>query len=254
MAREHFVRPPSSRVLTLMIAMTLEQIRSKIKRLADPQKARFLKRYFKTGPGEYADGDIFLGIAVPQLRKLAREHSALDFHETVRLLRSAIHEERLCALLMLVERYKKSAESDRKRIVEIYLDNTRFINNWDLVDSSAHRILGPYLETRNKKILYALARSENMWERRIAIISTFHFIRSNSFGHTLKIAKILIQDDEDLVRKAVGWMLREVGKRELRVEEDFLKNHYTQMPRTMLRYAIEKFPENKRNFYLAKTL
>ncbi|MCX6356179.1 MAG: DNA alkylation repair protein [Candidatus Aureabacteria bacterium] len=233
--------------------MTLEQIRRKIRRSADPQKAKYLKRYFKTGQGEYAEGDIFLGIAMPQLRKFAREHPALDFQELVQLLRSPIHEERLCALLMLVERYKKSAESDRKRIVAVYLDNTRFINNWDLVDSSAHRILGPYLETKNKKILYALARSENLWERRIAIISTFHFIRGNIFSHTIKIAKILIQDDEDLVHKAVGWMLREVGKRELRVEEDFLKTYHKQMPRMMLRYAIEKFPENKRNSYLMKT-
>jgi len=228
----------------------LEEIKRKIRKLADPEKARDLKWFFKTGPGEYGEGDIFLGLTVPVIRKLAREYIKLNFRDMVRFLRSPIHEERLLALLMLVERYRGGGEDDKKKIYKIYLRNSRFVNNWDLVDLSAQYIVGPYLRNRNREILYELAGSRNMWERRIAVISTFNFIRDNDFKCTLEIARMLIGDKEDLLHKAVGWMLREVGNRDRRFEENFLLKYYKRMPRTMLRYAIEKFPEHKRKAYL----
>jgi 3-methyladenine DNA glycosylase AlkD len=230
--------------------MTIHEIRKRLERLADKETAEVLQRFFKTGPGEYGEGDVFLGIRVPVLRKLAKEYQRVTNNEAQQLLRSSIHEERLLALLILVGAYSKGDESARKNIYELYLNNTRYINNWDLVDGSAEHIVGAFLMDKSKKPLYHLAESGNLWERRIAIMSTFCFIKRNEFSETLKIAKMLISDDQDLIHKAVGWMLREVGKRDLETEEKFLKNHYQKMPRTMLRYAIERFPEPKRQRYL----
>lgn len=191
-----------------------------------------------------------MGIRVPELRKLAKECQDIALKEVGQLLKSSIHEERLLALLILVRIYSKGDEPTKKNIHDLYLKNTRFVNNWDLVDTSAEHLVGAFLVDRSKKPLYGLARSKNLWERRISILSTFHFIKHGEFSETLKISGMLINDEEDLIHKAVGWMLREVGKRHMPTEERFLKEHYKNMPRTMLRYAIEKFPEPKRQRYL----
>ena len=229
---------------------SLEDIQKKLKHLRNKEKTKIHQRFFKTGPGEYGEGDVFIGVTVPELRKLAKEHKTANPSEIKKLLCSQIHEERLLSLFLLIYRYSRGDGSEKKRIYELYLKNTKFINNWDLVDSSAGHIVGAFLFDKSKKPLYGLVKSENLWERRISIISTFYFIKHNQFSDTLKIAKILLSDTGDLIHKAVGWMLREVGKRDMSVEENFLKKHYKNMPRTMLRYAIEKFPESKRLRYL----
>jgi len=218
--------------------------------LSGLEDAQFLQKYFKTGPGQYGEGDIFRGIRVPALRKLARKHRDIPFDITQRLLQSAYHEDRLLALLILVLKFARAEEAEKTYIYGLYMSNTRFINNWDLVDSSAPYIVGAYLSDRDKEPLYQFARSSMIWERRIAVLATFYFIRQDKFDDALRIAEILLADKEDLIHKAAGWMLREVGKRNLQKEEDYLKIHYTRMPRTMLRYAIERFPEEKRLRYL----
>jgi 3-methyladenine DNA glycosylase AlkD len=230
--------------------MSAKEIQKKLKSLGNKEKARKHQSFFKTGPGEYGEGDVFIGVTVPELRKLSKEYKTITLKEIKHLLRSLIHEERLLSLFLLIHRYSKGDELEKKRIYELYLKNTKFINNWDLVDSSAGHIVGAFLIDKNKQPLYNLVKSENLWERRISIISTFHFIKHNQFSDTLKISKILLSDKENLIHKAVGWMLREVGKRDISAEEIFLKKHYKIMPRTMLRYAIEKFPESKRQRYL----
>jgi 3-methyladenine DNA glycosylase AlkD len=230
--------------------MSVDEIRAKLQQLGDQQKAQFLQRFFKTGPGEYAEGDIFLGIRVPEVRKLVGHYQSLPVIESLPLLRSPVHEERLFAILLLVRIFSKADEPGRKRVYETYLENTASINNWDLVDVSAPHIVGAFLFDKNRRPLHNLAGSSDLWERRISILATAYFIRQNDFGETLKISKLLLSDREDLLHKAVGWMLREVGKRNLTEEEAFLKKHYREMPRTMLRYAIEKFPEPKRRNYL----
>jgi 3-methyladenine DNA glycosylase AlkD len=229
---------------------SLETLRSKLRTMADPEKAKVLQRFFKTGPGEYGEGDVFLGIRVPVLRKLAKENADLDQMTLRDLLRSSIHEERMLSLLILIQKYVRGTDQDREKLYGFYLANTSFINNWDLVDVSAEHVVGHFLTKGSKRPLYQLAKSSSLWERRIAMLATFQFIRQNEFGATLKIAAILLSDKEDLIQKAVGWMLREVGKRNLEVEEHFLKERYRKMPRTMLRYAIERFPEEKRKKYL----
>ncbi len=230
--------------------MIVQNIQRKIQELGNSEKAKVLQRFFKTGPGEYGEGDVFVGVKVPELRKLAKEYREITVKEVKQLLRSAIHEERLLALFILVLKYSKGNEAEKKRIYELYLKNTQFINNWDLVDSSAHHIIGAFLVDKRKEPLYSLAKSMNLWERRISIISTFYFIKHGKYAETLKISEILLTDEQDLIHKAVGWMLREIGKRHMPTEEKFLRKHYKRMPRTMLRYAIEKFPEDKRQRYL----
>ena len=227
-----------------------EEISRKLRELGDPAIAEHSKRFFKTGNGEYGEGDIFLGIRVPIIRKLVKQYKRISVDKIKILLRSEYHEERLFALLALVAVFAKGNEKKKTEIFNLYLQNTRYINNWDLVDSSAGQIIGAYLESRDKKVLYELAESQSLWERRISIMATFHMIRNNHFSDTVEIAKILKQDEEDLIHKAVGWMLREVGKRNIEIEEEYLKEHYKDMPRTMLRYAIEKFPDLKRKAYL----
>ncbi len=228
----------------------IKNIKEEFKKLSNAEQAKHLQNYFKTGKGEYGEGDIFLGIRVPILRKIAKKYSALSISDATEFLKSPFHEERLFALIVLVELFRKKDKENKEKIVELYLSHTKYINNWDLVDISAPRIVGAYLFTRDKKPIYLLTRSENLWERRIAIMSTLYFIGNNEFSDTLKIAEILLKDKEDLIHKAVGWMLREVGKKDSEVEEEFLRKHYKEMPRTMLRYAIEKFPEEKRKNYL----
>jgi len=231
----------------------LRSLRKELERLTDNKKASFLQRFFKTGKGEYGEGDIFVGLTVPQSRILAVKYKDLSFLEILELLKSKIHEERLIALLILVHRFKKNPD-EQKKIYNFYLQNTKYINNWDLVDLSSHKIIGEYLLDKPKDILFELARSENLWERRIAMISTFSFIRDRKFDTSLKIAELLVKDKEDLIQKALGWMLREIGKKDLETEETFLKKYYKQMRRTALRYAIEKFPEEKRLSYLHGTV
>ncbi len=218
--------------------------------LGDPQKAEFLKRFFKTGPGEYGEGDLFLGIRVPDVRQLTREFKTVKAWDVVPLLQSAVHEVRLFALLVCVREFSKGTRTDREKIYNLYRDNMEFVNNWDLVDLSAPPIVGAFLEERSREPLYRLAGSPNLWERRIAVIATFHFIRRNQYEDTLRISRILLRDEHDLIHKATGWMLREVGKRDPEREESFLKEHCREMPRTMLRYAIEKFPPDRRRMYL----
>jgi len=232
----------------------LEKLKKEFSKLANPEKARILEKFFKTQKGEYAEGDNFLGIIVPEQRKLVKKYGhSLSLEEIQELLNTKIHEYRLTALLILLKQYQKADEKIKKQIFDFYLKNTRNINNWDLVDLSSRDILGNYLLDKDKSILYRLANSKNLWKKRIAIISTSEFIRQNQFDDTIKISEILLKDKHDLIHKAVGWMLREVGKRNQEVLESFLKKHHKTMPRTMLRYAIEKFPENKRKAFLDGT-
>ncbi|MDR3638523.1 MAG: DNA alkylation repair protein [Isosphaeraceae bacterium] len=225
-------------------------LQAHLRGLGTPEAAAIAARYFKTGPGQYGEGDVFLGIRVPVLRKLAREHRALPTDELVMLLRSAIHEERLLALLILVESVSKANEATKREVYDLYLAHTAHINNWDLVDSSARDVVGGYLHDKDRSPLYRLARSASLWERRIAIIATHHFIARDDFADTLAIAEILLDDRHDLIHKATGWMLREVGKRNEPALARFLRRHAATMPRTMLRYAIERYPADVRKAYL----
>ncbi|TNC99118.1 MAG: DNA alkylation repair enzyme [Gallionellaceae bacterium] len=221
--------------------------------LASPELAVLQQRFFKTGVGQYGEGDVFLGIKVPPLRALAKQHRDAELDTITTLLHSKYHEERLFALLLLMQFYERATENERVAAFDLYLDNTAHINNWDLVDVSSPHIVGRHLASRPRKVLHRMARSSSLWERRIAIISTLYFIRNNDFEDTLRIAETLLHDEQDLMHKAVGWMLREVGKRDLESEETFLLLHYHDMPRTMLRYAIERFPERRRQQYLKGT-
>ncbi len=223
--------------------MDAERVRERLAALANKEKAKVLRGFFKTGPGEYGEGDIFLGVTVPILRKLAKECRETGVTDALRLLRSPIHEERLLALFLLISRFTRGDRAMKSRIYEHYLKNTRFVNNWDLVDLSAPNIVGAHLAERSRLPLYALAGSKVLWERRIAIVATLFFIRANDVSATFKIAAILLDDEHDLIHKAVGWMLREAGKKDMQAEEAFLMRHYRSMPRTMLRYAIERLPE-----------
>jgi 3-methyladenine DNA glycosylase AlkD len=227
----------------------LQNFKKDFKKLENKEKGKLLQRFFKTGKGEYGEGDIFAGLTVPQSRSLAVKYKDLDFPDITFLLKSKIHEQRLIALLILVHNFQKKP-LEQRTIYEFYLKNTKYINNWDLVDLSSHEIVGGYLEDKPKEVLLKLAKSKNLWEKRIAIISTFTFIRDKKFETSLRIAEILIGDKEDLIQKATGWMLREIGKRDLKTEEVFLKVYYQKMGRTGLRYAIEKFPEQLRQKYL----
>ncbi len=235
--------------------MLLLALRREIKKREDPKKAKLLQRFFKTGKGQYGEGDVFLGITVPETRMIAKKYKDLTLQEIEELLHSKNHEERLCALLILVHNFEKHPEK-REEIFNFYISNTKNINNWDLVDLSAPSIFGRYIlmtgkaNPMNESKIFSFANSENLWERRIAILGTFYFIKNNGFEESLEVAAILMNDKHDLIHKAVGWMLREIGKRNLKVEEDFLKKHYKKMPRTMLRYAIERFEEKKRLTYL----
>ncbi len=223
---------------------------SDLQSYANPEQAKNLQKFFKTGKGEYGEGDIFLGLKVPMIRTVAKKYISLDFATLQEMLDSKIHEYRLCALLILVLRNGKADTSMKDQIFDFYIQNTRNINNWDLVDLTAPGIVGNYLLDRDKALLYTFARSKHLREKRIAIISTFAFLRVGEYDDTFKIAEILLNDSHDLIHKAVGWMLREVGKRSQFEEEKFLKKYYKTMPRTMLRYAIEKFPEQLRLQYL----
>ena len=228
-------------------------IRKELRSLADPEKAKVLLRFFKTGRGEYGEGDRFLGVVVPDIRKIVKSHRDAARKEVIKLLRSPYHEERLAALLILVEQYRRGDASRKKSIYSLYLSNTYYINNWDLVDLTAPHIVGDYLFGKSTSVLTELALSEYLWDRRIAMLSTHYFIRQGDSGEALRIAELLVHDSHDLIHKAVGWMLREVGKRcSIKSECRFLDSYAAVMPRTMLRYAIERFPQRLKSKYMKK--
>ena len=231
----------------------LEDLRRELRTHADPGKARLLSGFFKTGPGEYGEGDVFIGVMVPQTRAVARTFRDIPLSEIEKLLSSDVHEERLCAVLLLVDRFKRGDSKLRRGLYRFYLKHASRVNNWDLVDLSAPTVVGRYLlETKDSgRILVKLARSKNLWERRIAILATFAFIGAGRHIPTFNIARMLLRDEHDLIHKAVGWGLREIGKRIGQdVEEEFLRKYYHRMPRTMLRYAIERFPRRLYRAYL----
>jgi 3-methyladenine DNA glycosylase AlkD len=231
----------------------LNELKKELQRNSDKGQAALLQRFFKTGKGEYGEGDVFLGIKVPVQRSIAKKYRELELDELQQLLDSKIHEHRMSALFILMDKNKKAGPAERKQIFDFYLKNTKNINNWDLVDLSAPNIVGDYLLDKDRAVLYRLARSNLLWDRRISILATFAFIRNKEWEDSLTIAELLLKDEHDLMHKATGWMLRELGKRvSQEKEEEFLKKHYKKMPRTMLRYAIEKFDEKKRMFYMGK--
>ncbi len=234
--------------------MNLTKFSKRIKKESNKQQAESLQWFFKTGAGEYGEGDVFAGIKMPVQRKIAKDFKNLNYDGISELVGSKIHEERMIGLLILQGKYEKGNEKDKEKVYKFYIRNRKGINNWDLVDISAPKIVGEHLLDQDKKLLYQFAHSKNLWERRIAILSTFTFIRAVKFEPTFKISDILLNDSHDLIHKAVGWMLREIGKRDLNAEEKFLKPRYKKMPRKMLRYAIEKFPEVKRKKYLSSKI
>ncbi len=228
----------------------LDQLKKELGSLANEEKSITYQRFFKTGEGDYSEGDIFLGISVPIQRQIAKKYSNLSIPKIQELIKSKIHEYRLIALLVLMEKYVNSDSKNKEDLFSFYLKNVKYVNNWDLVDISAPGIVGDFLFDKDKKTLYELANSENLWEKRIAIVSTLNFIRKNEFSDALTISEILLNDGHDLIHKAIGWMLREVGKKDKEKLEKFLKFHYKNLPRTTLRYAIERFTERERKKYL----
>ncbi len=230
---------------------TANQVEAALREKTNPEKAAFFPRFFKTGPGEYGEGDQFIGVIVPDQRKIATQFKQLPQDQIIRLLHSPWHECRLTALLIMVHQFQKGDQATRKRIYELYLKNTDRINNWDLVDASAHKIVGPYLQDRDRKKLRQLARARHLWKNRIAIVATYHYIKQDDFDDILELSEMLIEHPHDLIHKAIGWMLREMGKRDVESLRRFLKLHGSRMPRTMLRYSIEKFPNAERKRFLA---
>ena len=235
----------------------MEIVKKDLMKAADVEKAKILQGFFKTGKGDYGEGDVFLGLTAKEIKDVAKKYSWISLDEIVGLLKSDVHEERVCALRILVGKYasqdnrEQTIENRKKEIYDFYLGHTRHVNNWDLVDLSAPKIVGSWLlDKNNRSVLDGLAVSDNLWERRIAIVSTFAFIRAGEFDDTLRIAKVLLGDGHDLIHKAVGWMLREVGKRDVSILKEFLRENYSDLPRTTLRYAIERFPEDLRVKYL----
>jgi len=224
------------------------KIKERLREVSHPDRVTAISKFFKTGKGQYGEGDIFIGAYVPDIRKVAKEYKDASFEDIQELLDSEIHEERLLGLFILVQQFP----SNKKNVYYFYIDNLRNVNNWDLVDLSADKIVGEYIFNKDKSVLYEFVKSKNVWKRRIAIISTFAFIKKNEFGDALKISEYLLNDRHDLIHKAVGWMLREIGKRNQDILEDFLKKHSRNMPRTMLRYSVEKFDKEKREFYMKR--
>ncbi|MBN3581127.1 DNA alkylation repair protein [Algoriphagus aestuarii] len=234
------------------MTLLVEQIKAALKDKAIPEKAAFFPIFFKSGPGEYGEGDQFLGVKVPEQRKIAKSvYKEISLEEIEILMRDAYHEVRLTAVLILVYRYEKlKSDEERKKLVDFYLSNLKWVNNWDLVDSSCHQILGHYYLNRDKSLFYELAAKSHLWSQRVAMVSTYYWIKRGKFKDALSLAEKLIDHPHDLMHKAVGWMLREIGNQDYEVEYAFLKKHYQQMPRTALRYAIEKFDENVRQDFL----
>ena len=230
--------------------MTAKAMHEELMALGDPKIAEHSTRFFKSGPGEYGEGDKFIGLRVPVMRALARKYRDAPLKSFLSLLKSKWHEERLFAIFLLVQEYRRGSDEQKKRIYDAYLAHRQYVNNWDLVDSSAHLIVGPQIEMTKRDVLYDLVESDQLWDRRIAMMATYHFIRQKDFKDALRIARLLRDDEHDLIHKIVGWMLREIGNRDREIEEKYLQKNYRKMPRTMLRYAIEKFPEARRKAYL----
>lgn len=230
--------------------MSIQAIKTAVKRNSNKTHAKLLQRFFKTGKGEYGEGDIFAGIKVPVLRQIAKANGDTSLSEIKELIKSPIHEERFISLVLLMDKYKHGTDEEREKIFRFYMENTKYINSWDLVDVSCPRIVGRHLYGRGEELLVEMAKSSGLWKRRIGMISTMYFIDKGSFDTSFRIAEILLRDEHDLIHKAVGWMLREIGKKDFGAELKFMKQHYHTMPRTMLRYAIEKFPEELRQQFL----
>lgn len=228
----------------------LSEVRKRLYALENPSRAKLMLKFFQTHPGGYGEGDQFLGLTVPQVRTVAKFGKELKHADTLKLLKSKFHEERLLALFIFIDQFKRGNQNAQAQIYTSYLKNTGKVNGWDLVDASAHFIVGPYLENRPRAILYKLARSKSLWDRRIAVVSTFHYIRQNDYQDIIKLSAMLLKDDQDLMHKAVGWMLREMGKRDISKLRKFLDKHSSQMPRTMLRYSIEKLGPTERRRYM----
>ena len=235
------------------MAQKLSNLMKELRQKTNPEKAKLLAGFFKTGKGQYGEGDVFLGIVVPIQREISKRFVDLTLVDLQKLIKSKIHEERMITLFILIKKYSKAKEElEKQKYFDFYLKNTKYINNWDLVDLSAPNIVGDYLIDKSRKVLYELVKSKSLWERRIAVLATFTFVRNKDFKDALKIAQILLDDKHDLIHKAVGWMLREIGKRDIAILEDFLQDKHKTMPRTMLRYAIEKMEEKKRKAYLVR--
>ena len=230
--------------------MTLNNLKKDILRKGSREKAKISAWFFKTGKGEYGEDDVFIGLTMPEMREVAKEYRETSLTDLNKLIKSKEHEFRLVALIILVSKYEKGDKKIKKEVFDFFIKNIKYVNNWDLVDGFAPYIPGPYLLDKKRDILYKLAKSKSLWDRRIAIVSTLHFIRNNDFKDTVKISEILLGDKEDLIHKASGWMLREMGKKDVKVLEKFLDKHCKSMPRTMLRYSIEKFDDKKRKHYL----
>ncbi len=236
--------------------MMYTKIMEDLKELSVPEKRVILQRFFKTGPGEYGEGDIFLGVTMPNIRKVAKHYTTeATFHDIEELLLSGVHEYRMAALILVVNKFERAKdENEKQSYVTFYLDHIEYINNWDLVDVTCYKILGPWLYDRERTVLYDLVATDHLWSQRIAMITTMYFIRQHDYADTLRLANILLEHPHDLIHKAVGWMLREVGNRDPETERTFLKPRYKRIPRTILRYAIEKFPETERRAYLHGTI
>lgn len=229
---------------------TTQQAIKLIKELANPEIASHSQRFFKTGPGEYGEGDQFLGVRVPVIRQLVKKLRGLKLEQSLQMLKNEYHEIRLFAVLMLVDLFERGDETSRSKIYHEYLGHSKWINNWDLVDSSAHKIVGTYLSDKSRAPLYQLTESDLLWDKRIAMIACYRLIKQDDFDDTIKLAEIFLTETHDLMHKAVGWMLREMGKRNFEIEDRFLMKHYKKMPRTMLRYALEKFPKDRKKAYM----
>ena len=233
---------------------TAEQVIQALQEIGSAETAVHSAKFFKSGSGEYGEGDRFLGVRVPEQRKLAKRATAMPLAQVLKLLRSPFHEARLTAALILAQNYARADQAGKQKIFDAYLKSTRYLNNWDIVDSSAHKIVGPHLAGGDHALLYQLAQSKSLWERRIAVIATLHGIRNDRFDIIYRLCEMLLGDSEDLIHKASGWMLREAGKKQPSVLRKFLDAHAARMPRTMLRYAIEKLPEELRKYYLSVDL
>jgi 3-methyladenine DNA glycosylase AlkD len=227
-----------------------QKLKQDLQNLANPEKAVLLQGFFKTGPGQYGEGDVFLGVVVPEQRKIAKKYVNISFADLSKVISSRYHEERLTSFIILAYKFEKANKDEQKELFDFYIKYKEYANNWDLIDVTTPKVVGRYLLDKDRDILFHLAKSKSIWDKRIAVLATFWFIKHDDFADSLKIAEILLNDKHDLIHKAVGWMLREIGKRNLDLEENFLKKYYKKMPRTMLRYAIERFEESKRLSYL----
>lgn len=233
-----------------MADLRARNVQDDLKAFINPDKAKFFPKFFRTGKGEYGEGDVFIGVTVPNCRAVAKKYRTLPLGEVDKLLKSKVHEERLTALFILVSQFEKGDKETKTKVYEYYLKNLKYVNNWDLVDASSYKIVGEYLLDHDTVPLHKLAVGGDLWGRRVAMVSTLAFIRRNNLNICFEIAEILLDDKEDLIHKAFGWMLREAGKKDEKALKDFLKKHYEHMPRTALRYAIERFPEKVRKQYL----